>query len=75
MEETRNTKAKRTAPRSLSAKLVERVLQNLEVGQLADTIAAKLSEQILGSLKVDSIVNTLMEIWHRSGRGNNNCNR
>ena len=54
-------KARPSAPTTLAAKIVDRVIPHIDTDGLAETIGAKLSEQILSSLKIDSIVSTLME--------------
>ena len=55
--------AKRTATSedSFPTKIVERVMNKLDVEQLSETIAIKLSDEVLARLQVDTLVATLLE--------------
>ena len=50
-----------TSEASFPTKIVERVMNKLDVEQLSETIAIKLSDEVLARLQVDTLVATLLE--------------
>ena len=49
---------------TLTTRLIDRIMQKLDLDQLAASLADKLGERLLASVNTDTLVDTLLDIYH-----------